>query len=106
MTRNITILLDVPFDKKDDAKKHKCLWCSDKKMWYVRFPTEERDDYFQDDFIKEYEVVLLKTSFDDRDFVKANGAKWNQYLKTWYTKRSNEALEDYFFKSLIFSNTI
>jgi hypothetical protein len=96
MDLNMTILLDVPFEKKDDAKKNKCKWNNEAKMWYVKFRTSDRDDYFNNKFIKEYEVVKLKTSFDDKSFVKANGGKWNQYLKTWYTNRSNEALKDYF----------
>ena len=33
----MTILLDVPFEKKDKAKERKYKWCNDKKMWYVKF---------------------------------------------------------------------
>ena len=94
---NMRNLLDIPVEKKDKAKKRNVSGTMKQKCGScVKFKTSNRDDYFNDNFTKEYEVVKLKTSFDDKNFVKANGGKWNQYLKTWYTKRSNEALKDYF----------
>ena len=91
--------LDVPFDKKDEAKKLKCRWDPNWKLWYYK---DKHDNIMEDEndelnkFVREYSIVFLySATFDDKDFIKANGGKWNMFSKQWYAKTNNQELKKF-----------
>lgn len=74
--------LEVPFNKKDEAKLNQCFWDMDTKKWY----------YYDDnvnDFINKYSKLFIDIPFDKKDDFKQLGAKWDVKHKKWYTYSGN-----------------
>ena len=76
------IILEVPFEKKDDAKKLGAKWNMELKKWCCKKDNNE--------CIEKYEPVYLNVPYEDRAVVKSLGAKWNNERKEWYIPRFRE----------------
>ena len=81
--------LIIPYDKKDLAKQHKCLWDNDEKKWY----TYDYDNNLVEDYLL---ATLYNFVYDDKEFIKKNGGRYDPSKKSWYTCVSNKELEKYF----------
>ena len=96
--KNAPHYLDVPFDKKDEAKKIKCRWDPDWKLWYYKdYKDKINFDEKLQKFINEYSIKFLwGTKFEDKDFIKSHGGKWCNDAKVWYVKYNNKEVIDYY----------
>ena len=77
--------IDVPFDKKDNAKLEGAKWDIEHKKWYVEKTNKE--------LIKKYPIRLkhyIDVPFDDKDVAKRQGARWDPNLTKWYTYNIND----------------
>ena len=81
--------LIIPYDKKELAKKHKCLWDNDEKRWY----TYDYDNYLVENYLL---ATLYNFVYNDKEFIKKNGGIYDPSKKSWYTCVSNKELEKYF----------
>ena len=85
--------LDVPYEMRTEAKKFKCFYNVEEKLWSCRVTDD--DDHDKTTFIDHYQQVYLKVPFENKDEVKSKGAKWDASVKTWFTYAGNIDLKDY-----------
>jgi hypothetical protein len=83
MSRKVHFLC-VDFLEKDLAKKHKCKFDRDLKLWYC----EDKSN----PMIETHSRVDLYFEFKDKDEYKALGAKYCPINKVWYGKSGNTEL--------------
>ena len=76
--------LCVDFIEKDLAKKHKCKFDGDLKLWYCEDKTNP--------LIVSHSRVDLNVDYEDKDEFKALGAKFCGINKIWYGKSGNTEL--------------
>ena len=88
-----TRFLDVPYEMRAEAKKFKCFYIAENKLWSCRVTDD--DDIDKTAFIDNYQQVYLKVPYTDKDDVKSKGAKWDASTKTWYTYAGNAELKNY-----------
>jgi len=89
-----TISLEIPYDLRAEAKKYKCFYNPDQKLWSCKY-NDDNDDYDKKQFVETYQQVFLNVLYSDKDDAKANGAKWSSRAKSWYTYKGNDALKKY-----------
>jgi len=82
--KKIVYFLCIDFIEKDLAKKHKCKFDGDLKLWYC----EDKSN----PLIVSYSRVDLNIEFKDKDKYKALGAKFCNINKGWYGKSGNTEL--------------
>jgi hypothetical protein len=91
---NLRVYLNVPFSKKDLAKKYKCFWDNDKKLWYKQVSLKENN--FEDltgyellenfNELFEFDIkysVLNKDYFDERNFNIMINRAFNDLKQKW-----------------------
>ena len=88
-------ILDVPFELKDEARKHKCWWDAENKRWEYRNETVYDSDDEVRLFVDTYTRVNLLASFEDKDEIKRHKGRWDPSIKEWYTYRGNEPLKKF-----------
>ena len=95
------VYVEIPFAKKDEAKKYGCKWDPLVKSWFV----EHSNPNFE--IIKTLTVkpeskseavnekrVYLYVPFDYRSMIKAVGAKFDQDKKEWYVLQNHPDLQE------------
>jgi len=83
MSRKVHFLC-VDFLEKDLAKKHKCKFDRDLKIWYC----EDKSN----PMIETHSRVDLDISYENKDEFKALGARFCPINKVWYGKNGNTKL--------------
>jgi hypothetical protein len=83
-----TYFLCVDYEERDLAKKHKCKFDRDLKLWYCEDKTNP--------MMKTHARVYLYFQFKDKDIYKSLGAKYDPLEKEWYGKIGNLPLMDYY----------
>ena len=89
----MSIKLDVPYELRTEAKKHKCFYSPEAKLWTCK--TDDKDNDEKVEFINHYELVYLTVDYSSKDEVKSLGGKWDHINKRWYTYKGNENLKSY-----------
>ncbi len=79
---NNKVLLYVPFEIKDEAKKMGAKGDTEEKSWVCN------DD--NQPCIDEYGRRYLEIRFDQKEYYKSMGCKWEPTLKKWYTYHGNK----------------
>ncbi len=104
----VKIKANIPFDKKDEAKKHNYKWNSVEKVWEIEVPEEKISE--EEGFLRligcinytvnnasEFKMNAIgyimadKGSYDYRDTLKENGFFYSN--KTWYKKINAQEYE-------------
>lgn len=85
--KDIATYINVPYDRRDEAKALGARWDGTKKAWYV--PAGKDVSVFKDFMsdggaVKSIKKIYLNVSFDDKDEVKALGARWDGSKKQWF----------------------
>lgn len=88
-----TTCLDIPYEMRTDAKKYKCFYKPDEKLWSCNYSDD--DDHDKINFINYYQQVYLNVPYDDKEIVKSHGGRWDAKCKTWFTYKGNEELKKY-----------
>ncbi len=88
-----TVYLAIPYEMLAVAKKYRCLFTPETKMWTIRCTDDDNDDKIT--FMNNYSQVYLKVPYDEKDAVKANGGRWDPHTKQWYTYLANSELKKY-----------
>ena len=83
--------LFIPFDRKEEAKKTRCLFNVESKTWFIKNNNERYDE-----MVQLYSKRYLKNDYDNKELYKANEARWSPSDKKWFTYSSNESLQEYF----------
>jgi hypothetical protein len=78
------IYLAIPFEVKDEAKKNKCRWCPERKMWYCINS--------KNPMVEKYLFSFFDVPFELKDRAKELGARWDGVNKSWYSYQGNTAL--------------
>ena len=87
------VQLAIPYEKKDEAKKYKCFFTPDDKLWACTISDDDDDD--KKEFTDNYQQVYLNVPYDEKDTAKSKGAKFDFKTKTWYTYKGNQELKHY-----------
>jgi hypothetical protein len=99
------LVLEIPFSKKDDAKKYGARWDPDNKYWYILNDTSKKYTFntkkrlYEGDnsyLINNYIRIDFQAEYKEKDFIKSNGGKWDNFNKTWYSYNSNIKLCNYY----------
>lgn len=80
----VKIFLEIPYEERELAKKHKCRWCPDSKKWYC---VDSKNP-----LIAKYKLKYYDIPFDLKDEAKRVGAKWDIVNKSWYSYQENSGL--------------
>ena len=88
----IKVYIDVPFDRKDEAKKYKTRWDPDCKSWYFEYEIDD-DEYDYDDNLKIITIFkvtnIIHPVYDDQ-----NGKHFLEVVK--FFNRSKKATRNKF----------
>ena len=76
------VLLYVPFEQKDEAKKLGAKYDVDLKTWYA-------DEKTQDACIDEWSRRYVEFKYDETERAKSLGCKWDGNVKKWYINKGN-----------------
>lgn len=99
------IYLEVPFSKKDEAKKLGANWDKNAESWYslssnpnieelkASFTEISKDDVQKQYVEKRNERVYLNVPRSEKDEAKELGARWDRAKSQWYSHANNENLE-------------
>ena len=100
--------LDVPYNKKDEAKELGAKWDKEAKSWYApsNFPLEQfsewdknnghvvqaknSDEVTQEQAKTVNEKTFLAVPYSEKNQAKAAGAKWDKVAKSWYADSSSD----------------
>jgi hypothetical protein len=109
--RDSRILLDVPYDEKEQAKAIGARWNGEEKLWYAEgsvdleklarwIPTPERRQELLEEAAakvdqaqREAERIVLDVPYDEKNRAKEAGARWDGTRKLWYSVRREEPRE-------------
>lgn len=83
------VILEVPYEKKDELKVNGALWDNTAKHWYAYIPLDDKNDV-----LEKYRLVYVDVAYSDKETVKSSGFKWDATNKRWYTYKSNPKLSD------------
>ena len=100
--------LDVPYNKKDEAKELGAKWDKEAKSWYApsNFPLEQFSEWdknnghvvqaknsgevTQEQAKNVNEKTFLAVPYSEKNQAKAAGAKWDKTAKSWYADSSSD----------------
>jgi hypothetical protein len=89
------IVLHVPYNKKDEAKKVGARWDIINKTWYIK--KEQMSPYFKQYLPENWYKVYLNLPYEMKEEAKEHGAQWDNNEKKWffYKKDMTEEYEEY-----------